>query len=68
MIELDYIVYKEGKYFVSQCININVSSFGNTKDEAVKNLKEAVELYLEDENIEFPLIEDLMIGKESINA
>lgn len=68
MKELDYIVYKEGKYFVSQCINVNVSSFGETRDEAVSNLKEAVELYLEDEDIEFPFIESIMIGKESINA
>ena len=42
-----YIVYKEGKYFVSQCLNIDVSSFGETMDEAVQNLKEALELYYE---------------------
>ncbi len=42
------IVWKEGKYFVAQCLNVEVSSFGKTKNEALKNLQEAIELYLED--------------------
>ena len=25
---MDYVVWKEGKYYVSQCINVNVSSLG----------------------------------------
>jgi predicted RNase H-like HicB family nuclease len=41
-----YVVYQDGKYFVSQCLNVDVSSFGKTIDEAVKNLADAVELYL----------------------
>lgn len=48
MKEMDYVVWKEGKYYVSQCFNVNVSSFGDTIDEAVNNLKEAVELYFEE--------------------
>jgi len=43
-----YIVWKEGKHYVSQCLNVDVSSFGKTKAEAIKNLEEALELYLED--------------------
>lgn len=42
------VVWKEGKYFVAQCLNVDVSSFGKTYEEALKNLEEAVELYLED--------------------
>jgi predicted RNase H-like HicB family nuclease len=49
---IKYIVYKEGKYFVSQCLNVEVSSFGESIDEAVFNLKEALELYYEDETME----------------
>jgi len=45
--KIDYIVWQEGKYYVSQCLNVTVSSFGETIDEAVNNLKEAVELYFE---------------------
>jgi predicted RNase H-like HicB family nuclease len=53
--EIDFILWQEGKYYVAQCLNIEVSSFGETVDEAIKNLKEAVELYLEGENIELPI-------------
>ncbi len=45
---LKSVVWQEGKYFVAQCLNIDVSSFGETKAEALANLKEALELYLED--------------------
>ena len=47
-INLKNIVWKEGKYFVSQCLNVDVSSFGKTKKEALDNLNEAIELYFED--------------------
>ncbi len=42
------VVWKEDKYFVAQCLNIDVSSFGKTYEAALKNLEEALELYLED--------------------
>jgi predicted RNase H-like HicB family nuclease len=38
MVNLKYVVYQEGKYYVSQCLNVDVSSFGKTINEAVKNL------------------------------
>jgi predicted RNase H-like HicB family nuclease len=41
------VVYQEGKFFVAQCLNVDVSSFGKSYQEAVKNLQEALELYLE---------------------
>jgi predicted RNase H-like HicB family nuclease len=47
-ISLKNVIWKEGKYFVAQCLNIDVSSFGRTKKEALANLDEALELYLED--------------------
>jgi predicted RNase H-like HicB family nuclease len=42
------VVYKEGKYYVAQCLNVDVSSFGKSEQEALANLEEALELYLED--------------------
>jgi hypothetical protein len=48
MKNIKYVVYREDKYFVSQCLNVDVSSFGTTLDAAVANLKEALELYFED--------------------
>ena len=57
-LELTNIVWKEGKYYVAQCLNIDVSSFGKTKPEALKNLDEALELYFEDVTIKkFPKVE-----------
>ncbi|MBI2410961.1 MAG: type II toxin-antitoxin system HicB family antitoxin [Candidatus Kerfeldbacteria bacterium] len=47
-IALKTVVWKEGKYYVSQCLNVDVSSFGNTKKEALANLEEALQLYFED--------------------
>ena len=44
-------VWKEGKHYVSQCLNVDVASFGSTKKKALDNLKEALQLYLEDANI-----------------
>jgi predicted RNase H-like HicB family nuclease len=49
---LKSVVFKEGKYYVSQCLNVDISSFGDTKKEALDNLQEALELYFEDEKIE----------------
>jgi predicted RNase H-like HicB family nuclease len=50
--EFKNVVWKEGKFFVAQCLNIEVSSFGESKEEALKNLNEAIELYLEDASID----------------
>ena len=51
------ILWKEGKYYVAQCLNIDVSSFGRTKGEALRNLEEAVELYFDDSPRHFQKIE-----------
>ena len=45
---LQNVVWKEGKYYVAQCLNIDVSSFGESKEEALNNLDEALNLYFED--------------------
>ncbi|EKD43481.1 MAG: hypothetical protein ACD_72C00259G0004 [uncultured bacterium] len=42
-------IWKEGNQYISQCLNVEVSSFGATKKEALSNLQEAVELYFEEE-------------------
>jgi len=50
-LNLKNVLWKEGKYYVAQCLNVDVSSFGKTKAEASKNLKEALDLYFEDVNV-----------------
>lgn len=42
----------EDGYFVTECVAINVVTQGKTLDEVASNLKEAVELFLKDENPE----------------
>jgi predicted RNase H-like HicB family nuclease len=51
MINLEHIVWKEGKHFVAQCLNVDISSFGDSKEEALENLKEALELFFEDNSL-----------------
>jgi predicted RNase H-like HicB family nuclease len=40
-------VWREGKWFVSQCLDVDVASQGRTEEEALENLKEALELHFE---------------------
>jgi len=47
-IESDGIVFKEGNTYVSYSPKLDVSSCGNTVEEARKNLKIAVRLFLEE--------------------
>jgi len=65
---LYYVVWREGKHFVSQCLNVDVSSFGDTKEDAITNLNEALELYLEDQEGAMPeCIEDPEIVPASLH-
>ncbi|MBK5276840.1 MAG: hypothetical protein JJE30_17570 [Desulfuromonadales bacterium] len=72
MTALKYVIYQEGKYYVSQCLNVDVSSFGKTIDEAVKNLADAVELYLRDDlpgtHSMFHEVGNALIGELAVNA
>ena len=69
MKQMAYVVYREDEFFVSQCLNVDVSSFGKTREEAVANLKEAVELYFEGEVAPaYTLVTNLNVGQELVNA
>jgi predicted RNase H-like HicB family nuclease len=72
MTALKYVVYQEGKYYVSQCLNVDVASFGKTIDEAVKNLTDAVDLYLRDDlpgnSRLFHDVGNALIGEIAVNA
>ena len=45
---IDVVFYREGRYWVAQALNVDVSSFGNTLEEARAAITEALELYFED--------------------
>ena len=44
------VLAREEEWFVATCLENNVASQGKTMEEAIENLKEAIELYYEDED------------------
>jgi len=46
--KLKYVVFEEDGAFVARCLDVEVASEGDTGQEAVANLQEALELYFED--------------------
>jgi predicted RNase H-like HicB family nuclease len=40
-------VWREGDWYVSECLEVDVASQGTTEEEALANLKEALELHFE---------------------
>jgi predicted RNase H-like HicB family nuclease len=48
--KLTAIVEKEGDWYTAWCPDTDIASQGQTVDEALDSLKEALELYLEDED------------------
>jgi predicted RNase H-like HicB family nuclease len=46
--KIQCVIYKEEGQFVAHCLNTGVASQGDSYEEAMENIKEAVELYLED--------------------
>ena len=42
------VIWQEDDQFVGLCLNLDISSYGETYKEAIANLNEAIELYLED--------------------
>lgn len=69
MKRIDYCVYREDEFFVAQCLNVDVSSFGHSREEAVANLKEAVELYFDGEaRPAWEPVSEVSVGQEMIHA
>ena len=61
------VVWKEDKWYVAKALEVEVASQGKNEKEALGNLKEALELYFEDESsvelapVSKPKIQDLSI-------
>lgn len=64
-------VWKEDKWYVAKALEVEVASQGKNENEALDNLKEALELYFEDQSkielapVNKPKLQDLSI---QINA
>lgn len=48
-LKYNVIIEKEENWYVAKCIDNNIASQGISIEEALKNLKEAIELYYENE-------------------
>ncbi|OGH07778.1 MAG: hypothetical protein A2152_01635 [Candidatus Levybacteria bacterium RBG_16_35_6] len=66
---LHTLIWRENKIFVAKFLEIELASQGKTKTEALKNLKEALDLYLEDEpkKISLPSINNVSFQKFPVN-
>ena len=38
-------IWQEGEWYIAQCVQVDVASQGATEEEALENLRAAVELY-----------------------
>ncbi len=56
---LHALVWKEGAWYVAKCVEIELASQGKTRQLALANLDEALELYFENEKIKTPLLSNL---------
>jgi predicted RNase H-like HicB family nuclease len=45
--QLTASIWKEDNWFIAQCVEIDIASQGTTEEEALANLREALELYFE---------------------
>ncbi len=48
MREIPVVIYREEQLWVAQALSVDVSSFGDSPEEARKAIREALELYFED--------------------
>lgn len=48
ILDVKTVVYREGDHFVAQCLDVDISSFGDSEPDALANLREALELYFDD--------------------
>lgn len=44
-------VSKDGEWYVARCLEVEVTSQGESVDDALANLREALELYFEDDEV-----------------
>jgi len=70
MVPFKYVVYREDEYYVSQCLNAEVSSFGSSVEEAIAQLTDALKLYLADdsERAKFQTVEVAILGEGMVDA
>jgi predicted RNase H-like HicB family nuclease len=56
-LEFSSVVTREGKWYVADCPELEIASQGKTIELALKNLREAIGLYLQDEDAKVPKVD-----------
>jgi predicted RNase H-like HicB family nuclease len=56
--EFSSVVNKDGKWYVATSPELGITSQGRSVELALENLREAIELYLEDEDAKIPETSD----------
>jgi predicted RNase H-like HicB family nuclease len=56
--EFSTVVNKDGKWYVATSPELGITSQGRSVESALENLREAIELYLEDEDAKVPETSD----------
>ena len=56
-LEFSSVVTREGRWYVAECPELEIASQGKTVELALKNLREAIELYLQDEDAKAPEVD-----------
>ena len=66
--KLTAIINKENLLYTAWCPELDIASQGESIEKAIKNLKEAIELYLEDEDAELKASHPIITTIEVKNA
>jgi predicted RNase H-like HicB family nuclease len=56
-VRVNVVVTSEPPWYVAKCLENSVASQGNSVEKALTNLKEALELYYEDDEVEAGILE-----------
>jgi predicted RNase H-like HicB family nuclease len=62
------IVWKEGKLQIAWSPELDIASQGKNVENAISNLREAVELYLEDEDAKIPVERSAILTTLSVKT
>ncbi|WP_250290954.1 type II toxin-antitoxin system HicB family antitoxin [Frankia sp. CiP1_Cm_nod1] len=67
--QLTVVVYREEDGFVARCLEVEVASDGDTEQEAIANIREALELYFEDgDAVEAHLVDQAKVAKVTLQV
>jgi predicted RNase H-like HicB family nuclease len=59
---IEVVIYREGDQWVAQALNVDISSFGDSAEEARAAIQEALELYFDDiSDADVPEVSDAQI-------